>query len=137
MGLLTAADRWDSSYGVRFLTYASNWVRAALSTLPINLDMSLEEPKDSESLAPLDVLSDGKSGLPQMEQLLTRRSVRKLLTLSKLSEVEAEVVRQRWLSGDKVSLKEIGTRLGVCSERVRQIEAEAFEKLEPVLRELA
>ena len=52
--------------------------------------------------------------------------------VAELPEPEREVVKLRYgLNGDlqPASLEEIGRRLGVTRERVRQIEADALERL--------
>jgi RNA polymerase primary sigma factor len=52
--------------------------------------------------------------------------------VSQLPERERDVVKLRYgLNGDiePVSLEEIGRRLGVTRERVRQIESDALERL--------
>ncbi len=50
--------------------------------------------------------------------------------LSRLTDREREVVRARFgFDGEAEKLVEIGERLGVSAERVRQIEARALAKL--------
>jgi RNA polymerase sigma factor (sigma-70 family) len=58
-----------------------------------------------------------------------------LALLSGLSEREREVLRARYgLDGEAQSLAEIGSRLGVSSERVRQLEQRALGKLRAAAR---
>lgn len=50
--------------------------------------------------------------------------------LETLKPKEAEVIRLRLgLDGDEKTFRSIGEQLGVCSERVRQIEGKALRKL--------
>jgi len=52
--------------------------------------------------------------------------------LAGLSDREREVVRARFgLDGEELSRREIGERLGLSGERVRQIEQRALAKLGP------
>jgi RNA polymerase sigma factor (sigma-70 family) len=51
-----------------------------------------------------------------------------------LSEVEAEVIRSRYLDVPSMTLAEVGKRRGVTREWIRQLEARALKKLHKALR---
>jgi RNA polymerase sigma-32 factor len=51
------------------------------------------------------------------------------LALGKLSEREQLIVRERLMKDEPVTLQELGNRLGVSKERVRQLEERAKGKM--------
>ncbi len=55
--------------------------------------------------------------------------------LGALSARELEIIEERRLKDDGTTLEELGGRLGISKERVRQIEARALEKLKVALVE--
>ncbi|MBQ2810641.1 MAG: RNA polymerase sigma factor RpoH [Alphaproteobacteria bacterium] len=61
---------------------------------------------------------------------------RKILSqaLSVLNERELFIVKQRMLTDDPVTLDEIGAKLNISRERVRQIEKRAFEKISEAVK---
>jgi RNA polymerase sigma-32 factor len=56
--------------------------------------------------------------------------------LSKLPEREAMIVRERLLVDEPVTLEDLGVRLGISKERVRQLEERARKRLRQDLAEL-
>ncbi len=93
---------------------------------------SLDRPIGEEGDAKLGDLFAGEDAPPEerinvsLEQDVLRRAV------ANLPEREQEVVKLRYgLNGDSdpKSLEEIGRRLGLTRERVRQVEAKALERL--------
>ncbi|SDO42206.1 RNA polymerase, sigma 32 subunit, RpoH [Lutimaribacter pacificus] len=57
--------------------------------------------------------------------------------MSVLNERERDILTQRRLSEDTVTLEDLSTQYDVSRERIRQIEVRAFEKLQERMRELA
>jgi RNA polymerase sigma-32 factor len=55
--------------------------------------------------------------------------------LSRLSDREYNILRERRLNDDAMTLEELGVQLGISKERVRQIESRAIEKLRSALTE--
>lgn len=64
---------------------------------------------------------------------------RKLLheAMRTLSEREREIIRRRFLSDTPETLENLGEAFGVSRERIRQIEARAFEKVSQLTRSAA
>jgi RNA polymerase sigma-32 factor len=54
-----------------------------------------------------------------------------------LNEREREILTQRRLRDDPVTLEDLSAVYSVSRERIRQIEVRAFEKLQTRMRELA
>lgn len=53
--------------------------------------------------------------------------------LESLDERARDIVTCRWLQDEKMSLKDLADKYGVSLERIRQVEAQAFKKMQPFL----
>jgi RNA polymerase sigma-32 factor len=80
--------------------------------------------------------SDQAEAYEAKDELDARRA---LLTqaMAVLNDREKDVLMQRRLAEDPVTLEELSAAYGVSRERIRQIEVRAFEKLQARMRELA
>lgn len=78
-----------------------------------------------------DMVMDARSKAPDSDLLEVDDRQHVLALLSKMDPREATVLRMRFGLDDEEpkTLKEIGERLGLTRERVRQIESEALQKL--------
>ena len=99
---------------------------------------SIDRPVGKEGDTTLGELVSGDQPPPEEELTISLRQEAVQKAVAKLPEREREVVKMRFgLNGDPdpQSLEQIGKRLGLTRERVRQIESQALERLS-VEREL-
>ena len=189
-GVMKAAIKFDYRKGFKFSTYATWWIRQAISrgivnqkrmirlphhmddrfkqyykwaqgeektkgrwptdeeaseklgmTLPLFRSMlvaametkSLETPLDNSIEADTlgDYIPNDNSADPE-EVVADKMAVEELnQALAKLTPREAEILRLRFamVDGRKWGLEEIGQKMGVTRERIRQLEAQALERL--------
>lgn len=154
VGLMTAARKFDPARGFRFSTYAYHWIRQSmLRALETNWNI-IRWPiwKASDLIAAN--LNDKDSQLPPGERAVLFTSERLELvtlrckhpfrslveserdqvirkTLDRLSGRQADVIKQRFGIGfdHEFTLEEIGQKLGLTRERVRQIQEAALDRL--------
>lgn len=116
-------------------------VERAAQILPLLAarETSLDAPSP-EGVTPLD---RHPSTLPSPEEQASSNENGRLAevavseALGHLTDRERTIVRERLMSDDPVTLSELGARLGVSKERVRQIEERAIGKLRLELKNVA
>ena len=105
-------------------------------------DMSLNAPvsQDDETATFQDILvSEGASpetAFAETEEFGYRHSALND-ALTELPERERDILIERRLKDDPVTLEELGQIYGISRERVRQLEARAFEKIKKLIRAAA
>jgi RNA polymerase sigma-32 factor len=80
--------------------------------------------------------SDQAEHYAEKDELDTRRALL-VQAMSVLNERERDVLMERRLADEPVTLEDLSARYGVSRERIRQIEVRAFEKLQEKMRQLA
>lgn len=109
-----------------------------------NYDESFELPVEEENdstIGPSTYLTLGYQEDPawvaEDDEVSDRQSDGLANALRSLDPRSRDIVESRWLSDKKMGLKELAERYGVSLERIRQIEAKAFEKMQPYIEEIA
>jgi RNA polymerase primary sigma factor len=95
---------------------------------PLSLQMPVGEDED-DALG--DIIED--SGIPNPEDTTVTTLMREDLqeVLSQLPPRELRVLQMRYglVDGEPLTLNEVGRRMGITRERVRQLEAQALHRL--------
>ncbi|MDM7459677.1 MAG: RNA polymerase sigma factor RpoH [Paracoccus sp. (in: a-proteobacteria)] len=83
-----------------------------------------------------DETADQAEAYAETEELDARRKML-MASMSALNERERDILVERRLRDEPMTLEDLSTRYGVSRERIRQIEVRAFEKLQQKMRALA
>jgi len=147
MGLLKAIDKFDENQDVKFISYAVWWIRhAMLDTIKKNklityVEFEKEESNDKiienrvadeedEMVSPDDIMYSNEHEEYKHEVNENQKKIINSL-IPVLNEREKFVIENYYglNDGDELTLIEIGNKLGLSSERVRQIKISGIRKL--------
>ncbi len=103
-----------------------------LSARDAAFDLSVDEDEDAGYLVPAQYLED-HSGDParQLEQADWEdvHYGRLNAAVATLDERSRDIIQQRWLSDEKVTLHDLAAKYAVSAERIRQLEQSAMKKV--------
>ena len=107
-----------------------------LSGLDIPFDPSSEDNDEKASYSPSNYLEDKDANPLEIVQDQDMSSINKdslHQALRKLDTRSREIINDRWLSDEKLTLHELADKYKISAERVRQIEQSAMEKVRAIL----
>ena len=139
IGLIKAIDSFDAGKG-KLSTYASRCIDNELLMLlrakkKTSREVSLYEPigtdREGNEISLLDVIEQDQVDVIDRMEVEDKLQRLKGLITDRLSDREREIILMRYglLSGQEITQREIGHRIGISRSYVSRIEKRALEKL--------
>ncbi len=104
----------------------------------LSVNLSPEEEENSSSTYPILVSHelDPENALANESEAQYQHKLM-AQALSELDDRSRDILQKRWLSDEKVGLKELSAEYGVSMERIRQIEKQAMKKIKAQMQKLS
>lgn len=145
VGLIKGVSTFDPNKGTRLATYAARCIENEIlmhlrATKKNRTEVHLEEPigvdREGNEITLMDVLQADEDQVDeQVGRSLTLKKIRSLL--KSLSQRERKVLEMRYgiINGQRLTQREVATRLGISRSYVSRIEKKAIQKLTSELSE--
>ena len=107
-------------------------MESRLSGQDIGFDLTDSDDDDKPRVAPAAFLkseSVSPESLVEAEDLESHNNSLLYEGLDQLDERSQDIIRNRWLTDDKLTLQVLADRYGVSAERIRQLEVNAMNKI--------
>ena len=132
MALLRSVEKFDVERGYKFSTYACTCIVKSFARL-MRQQGSYRRIQPINSEPELDYWEDfdlhGARGLEGVEEVMSKNR-------AGLTRDEMEIIRGRFYMPEKMTLVQIGKKMGYSPERVRQMQTSALSKLRCALDRL-
>ena len=126
IGLIVAYRRFDPDKGVKFITYATWWVRQ-------KIQYALRKDRGSKDMELDDTVKiDNYCYVTPYEEVNTKITMEKIQKqINRLNEKEKTVLKYRYPNDgtDSLAFRDIGGKMGLSGQRAEQIDKIAINKL--------
>ena len=135
--LMRAVEKFDFARGNKFSTYAS-WAIMKNFARTIPDEHRRRDRYRTSHDEMFSTTEDSRSDQYEQESAQTQRKLHVNRILGRLDEREQKIIISRFgldHRQEPLTLKEVGARMGVTKERIRQIEARALNKLRKAVQD--
>jgi RNA polymerase primary sigma factor len=135
LALFRSVEKFNVTRGYRFSTYATHAIRRHLYRLVVRRKKETVGKCDDSNRV-LGVVADMRQDSPAVEDRVTPAVGIMCRLIKQLDRREQLIVRERYglaSTGQRRTLIDLARHLGVCKERVRQLEIRALRKLRAAL----